>query len=264
MFNLHTHTIRCHHASGTDREYVEQAIKAGYTEMGFSDHAPMIFPSDSNYVSHFRMSPADFEGYVNSVLSLKEEYASDIKIYLGLEAEYYPALFEKNLRFYCDYPIDYLIQGQHFIGNEYDLGSVYPSQPFTDENLLRRHIRQTLEGMATGAFTYVAHPDLANFVGDKDVYRYEVERLCCGSKEYNVPLEINFLGFNDNRNYPNRLFWEVVHDVGCDVVVGLDAHSPEVYANGEGRKKLEKWIKKLKIKTMNEMPILKNPREALK
>ena len=27
--NFHTHTSRCNHASGTDREYVEAAIEAG-------------------------------------------------------------------------------------------------------------------------------------------------------------------------------------------------------------------------------------------
>ncbi len=32
MQNFHTHTYRCHHAKGSDREYVEAAIKAGYTE----------------------------------------------------------------------------------------------------------------------------------------------------------------------------------------------------------------------------------------
>lgn len=42
MQNFHTHTYRCHHAKGTDRDYVEAAIKAGYTEIGFSDHVPTL------------------------------------------------------------------------------------------------------------------------------------------------------------------------------------------------------------------------------
>ena len=34
--NFHTHTTRCHHASGLDREYVEQAIGChiGYVSVG--------------------------------------------------------------------------------------------------------------------------------------------------------------------------------------------------------------------------------------
>ena len=52
-YNLHTHTYRCNHASGTDREYVEAAIKAGMKTLGFADHCPQFFPND--YYSTFRM-----------------------------------------------------------------------------------------------------------------------------------------------------------------------------------------------------------------
>ena len=39
--NYHTHTPRCHHAKGTEREYVENAIRAGIKRFGFADHSPI-------------------------------------------------------------------------------------------------------------------------------------------------------------------------------------------------------------------------------
>ena len=36
--NLHTHTTRCRHAFGTEREYIEAAITQGIRVLGFSDH----------------------------------------------------------------------------------------------------------------------------------------------------------------------------------------------------------------------------------
>ena len=39
-FNLHTHTFRCGHASGTDDQMVLSAIEAGFELLGFSDHMP--------------------------------------------------------------------------------------------------------------------------------------------------------------------------------------------------------------------------------
>ena len=51
--NYHTHTTRCQHAFGEDREYVEEAIRAGLRILGFSDHCPWIYKSD--YVSNIRM-----------------------------------------------------------------------------------------------------------------------------------------------------------------------------------------------------------------
>ena len=41
--NYHTHTVRCRHASGSEREYIETAISRGLTILGFSDHSPYVF-----------------------------------------------------------------------------------------------------------------------------------------------------------------------------------------------------------------------------
>ena len=35
--NYHTHTFRCNHATGTDREYVEAAIRAGVKDVTIMD-----------------------------------------------------------------------------------------------------------------------------------------------------------------------------------------------------------------------------------
>ena len=42
LANYHTHTARCHHASGSEREYIEAAIAGGMKILGFSDHAPLV------------------------------------------------------------------------------------------------------------------------------------------------------------------------------------------------------------------------------
>ncbi|MBI3316105.1 MAG: PHP domain-containing protein, partial [Candidatus Omnitrophica bacterium] len=40
--DYHMHTPLCGHAVGEPGEYVEQAIKVGLSEIGFSDHAPLV------------------------------------------------------------------------------------------------------------------------------------------------------------------------------------------------------------------------------
>ena len=50
-YNYHCHTKRCGHASGTDEEYVEAAIKAGYKVLGFSDHGPYsLYPHPGSHM----------------------------------------------------------------------------------------------------------------------------------------------------------------------------------------------------------------------
>ena len=77
-YNLHTHTKRCNHAYGEDREYVENAIKSGMKVLGFSDHCPQFFPK-KDYYSFFRMLPEQAYEYAENVRSLQKEYKSDIK-----------------------------------------------------------------------------------------------------------------------------------------------------------------------------------------
>lgn len=221
--NYHTHTWRCNHASGTEREYVENAIGQGLKILGFSDHTPYIFPGE--YYSHFRMKLSQLEDYVETVLDLRKEYCGYIEIPLGLELEYYPKLLPDLLPVLQDYPIDYLLMGQHFIGNEID--EHYSGWPTDDVRILERYVDQVIEGMHTGLFTYVAHPDLIHFLGDKCTYQKHMRRLCQAAKQCEIPLEVNLLGIREGRNYPDALFWEQAAVEGCDVILGRDAHSAQ-------------------------------------
>ena len=75
-----------------------------------------MFPD--NYVSDMRMSPQTVDDYFQSLTDLKKEYEKDIKIYIGFEAEYIPELVEAQDKFLKDYPVDYMILGQHFMEKE--------------------------------------------------------------------------------------------------------------------------------------------------
>lgn len=258
MKNFHTHTKRCRHAIGEDEDYVLSAIENGFDEIGFSDHAPMLFPKTSGYYSGFRMFPEDAEGYVSSINYLKNKYKGKIKIYLGFELEYYPELFKKELKYLKSFDIDYLILGQHYIKNEYDNEGHYNALPTGDKTVLERYVSQCLEGLKTGEFTYLAHPDILNFTGDEEIYKQEMQRLCAGAKDLNIPLEYNFLGFEDGRTYPRDDFWKIVAETGNDVIIGLDAHTPDFFAMKVKMGEMKAHLKSLGI-TPIERPKLKEP-----
>ncbi len=230
MKNYHTHTTRCRHAFGKDRDYIEKAIKAGITELGFSDHAPMLFPDDK-YYSTFRMYPNQVDDYINSVNLLREEYKDRIKIHLGFEIEYLPELFEKTSEWLEEKGAEYFILGQHFTNNEYDKGSFYCGSKSYSKKDFDKYINQALDGLKTGRFLYIAHPDLFNFRGSTKIYIEKMTYFCTEIKKLGFPVEFNLLGFAQNRNYPNRRFWKIVSEVKNDVVIGFDAHSPEVFQN---------------------------------
>ena len=229
LANYHTHTRRCQHAKGEDREYVEAAIAAGYRILGFADHCPWIFPD--GYVSFMRMSPSEADGYFYSLESLKKEYEKEIKIYIGFEAEYCPTLIEAQEKFLSQYPLDYMIMGQHFLGPEN--ATVYMGRKTDDEGLLKAYVDTVIEGIKTGKYLYVAHPDLINFAGTPEVYEKHMRCLCEGLKAMNAPLEINLLGLSENRRYPNPRFLKIAQEVGNAAILGVDAHAPEQFLRSD-------------------------------
>ncbi len=222
IVNLHTHTARCNHASGTEEEYVARAIEGGLQTLGFSDHTPFWFPD--GYYTYMRMQPHELADYVETVNALKAKYASQLDIRLGLEVEYYPAFVPEVLSRAKDMGIEYFLLGQHWCGNEID--EPYNGRPTMDEKLLERYCDQVIDAMHTGLFTYVAHPDLLHFVGENHVYEPHARRLCQAAKSCNLPLEINLLGLREGRHYPRYAFWQVAAEENCTVVLGSDAHCP--------------------------------------
>lgn len=224
LANYHTHTKRCHHATGEDREYVEAAIRAGLKILGFADHCPWVYP-DKNFVSGIRLAPGEVDDYFYSLESLRKEYAKDIKIYIGFETEHCPDMIEEQDKLLRDYPLDYMICGQHFLKAEYE--SFYAGRPHSDEDFLKAYVDTAIAGIRSGRYLYMAHPDLVNFTGEEGVYRNHMKRLCEALKEENIPLEINVLGLATGRRYPSRRFLELAKETGNSAIIGIDAHAPE-------------------------------------
>ena len=252
--NYHTHTPRCNHAEGTEREYVECALKAGLKILGFSDHTPYIYPGD--YRSWFRMRIDQLEDYVQAVLAVRKEYQGKIQIPLGLELEYYPELLPNLLPILRDQPMDYLILGQHFLGNE--IGDHYSGHATTDKKLMERYADQTIDAMQTGLFTYFAHPDLLNYVGDdRRFYLEQVRRICREAKSCGFPLEVNILGFVDGKHYPTVRFGEVAAEEGCIAILGRDAHKPEQLLDEATEARAMEIVKMFDLKLIDKVQLRK-------
>ena len=249
IVNLHTHTTRCRHASGSESEYVQAALDAGLKTLGFSDHTPCWFPGD--YYSHMRMYPEQLPEYADTVRALQKEYAGRLEIPLGLEVEYYPKFFPDLLPRLRDAGIEYMLLGQHWNGNE--IGEVYNGRPTEDESMLRQYCDQVIEAIQTGLFTYIAHPDIMNYVGPDAIYRKHIRRLCKEAAACNIPLEINLLGLDTKRHYPNRSLLATAAEAGCHVVLGSDAHLPQDVIHPDAEATALAFVKEFSL-TLIETP----------
>ncbi len=224
LANYHTHTPRCKHAVGSEREYIERAIDCGFKILGFSDHTPQPYPKD--YVSTIRMGMDEIEDYTSTLVALREEYKDKIKILIGYEVEYTHKYFDKLLTELRKFPLDYLIQGQHFAPDEVE--GAYMGFKSGEESRLKQYVDLTVEGMRTGVFSYLAHPDLVNFTGDDATYKKHMVRIVETALECDIPLEVNMLGFVEKRNYPCDRFFSMAAQMGAKFVIGCDAHKPQM------------------------------------
>ena len=249
--NYHTHTTRCQHAWGTEREYIEAAISMGIRELGFSDHVPCPFPD--GYVSGIRMTMEQAPAYVRKIRALAREYRNDIRILVGFEAEYLPEFYEEQKKLFQTLAVDYVIMGQHFWRREDQSPG---TSCFTeDESRIRTYVDLIIEGMHTGTYQYLAHPDIMNFRGMDSVYDWEMTRLCRAMKEMDIPLEINLLGIRAQKHYPNERFWKIAAETGNKVILGIDAHCVEQFYDTAPYYKATELVQKYHLDLINRMKI---------
>lgn len=255
LANYHTHTPRCHHARGSEREYIEEAIRAGFTTLGFSDHVPQPYPAD--FHSTIRMEISEIPDYTGTLLKLREEYKDQIRILIGYEVEYSDRFFPEMMRILRQYPMDFLIQGQHFAPNEVD--GFYVGWEFSDEKNLKAYVDTTVTGMETGVFTYLAHPDLPNYTGDDDTYRKHMSRIVEASLKLDIPLEVNMYGFSDRRHYPCDRFFKMASEMGAKFVLGCDAHQPSLVRQPESVPGLMELLSRYGIEPGENIVEIKDP-----
>lgn len=251
-YNFHTHTKRCGHAKGESENYILRAIENGIKDMGFSEHLPFTFPD--GYESYFRLPSGQINEYLDELNFLREKYKDKINIKIGFEMEYYPKYFEAMLENAKKLKAEYLILGQHFLYNETEnVASGKATESIAD---LNEYVNCVLAGIKSGVFTYIAHPDLMNFIGDDNIYYDEMKKICVASKEYNIPLELNFLGIREGRRYPIEKFWKIAGEVQCPVTFGFDAHDEQSAYDGDSLKVAEKIVKKYNLNYIGN-PFLK-------
>lgn len=228
--NFHSHTSRCLHADGSDEAYVLRAIEEDFSTLGFSDHCP--WPFDNKFVSPIRMTVAELDGYVDSVLGLKKKYLDQIDIFLGLECEYFPEYYPWLKEIVAAYNMDYLILGNHYHLREQQ-GIYYGD--VTDKEMLYEYLRTTTAAVESGLFSIIAHPDMIfrNYPVFDEACEEVAHGICQLAEQDGIHLEYNLLGVYrttagmfDGCGYPCANFWQVCEEYKCNVIVGCDAHSP--------------------------------------
>jgi len=206
--------------------YVQQAIAQGLDEIGFADHAP----ADSGYDPAHRMTLTQFPEYVQDIQRLREAYP-DIRIRLGIEADFYPG-FESFLeRLLHDFPVEYVIGSVHFIDGESIFNEANLTSREEERHTIHHYFTSIRRGIQSGLIDIVGHMDLVKWM-----LPHALDDICTAGidvlytiAERGLTLELNTSGLRKHPAdfYPCEDLLRMACSLDIPVCLGSDAHKPQ-------------------------------------
>jgi len=220
--DLHNHTTRCNHATGTVDEYIQRAIELGIDVYGFSEHAPMDFDPD------YRLSFEEVDAYFTDINHAKKKYKEQIDILLGYEVDWLQGHMDTSV---LNAKMDYLIGSVHFI-DKWGFDNPEFLNGWKEKNVdeIWQAYFEAIEAMArSGKFDIVGHFDLIKvfkFMPKKDI-RLLAKNALLSIKKSNMILEINTSGLRKATAeiYPSQMLLQEAYTLDIPITFSSDAHA---------------------------------------
>ena len=228
--DYHMHTPLCGHAVGDPSQYVEQALKVGLHEIGFSDHAPLVSHEDARYT----MSRTQLPQYHRMIEKVQKKYKKhkNFTIKIGLEADFIPGFEKKTKKILDGYPYDFVIGSIHFIDRwAFDDPEEKVKWKDKDINAVYRDYYKLLRQSAeSGLFDIIGHVDLVKKFGHRASADLtpEVERTADIFRKCGVTIEINTSGLRKpvGEIYPSLAVLKIYRGHGVPITFSSDSHDP--------------------------------------
>jgi histidinol-phosphatase (PHP family) len=234
--DYHMHTLLCRHAVGVPTDYAAEAVKRGLTEIGFSEHNPMI----RDDYDEWHMLQGDLDHYVAQVEQARRDHPG-LVIKLALEVDYIPGQEDWIRSLAARHPWDYLIGAVHYVSDSWDLDNPTKISEWKHRDAFEVwtvYFERLTMAASSGLFDIMAHADLCKkfcFYPKQD-YLPLVTRFMEAARKADVAMELNTAGLRkDCREiYPSRSIVELAAKYGVPITFASDAHAPgEVGMNFE-------------------------------
>lgn len=234
--DYHTHHERCGHAVGKLEEYVQRGIEIGLSQIGLSDHMPLLHVDPAGYYPEMAMPMDELPRYVEECFILKERYRGQIEVRVGLEGDYIEG-WETEIRSIVErYPWDYVIGSVHFLG-EWDITDFRQTHHWEGKDVLevyRQYYDAVSKAAATGMYDIIGHADVIKRFGYVPSPEQTNERIALENAALQViaksgcAMELNASGLSKPcaEMFPSqRMLTEAIR-LGIPLTMGSDAHDP--------------------------------------
>jgi histidinol-phosphatase (PHP family) len=228
--DYHVHT-RFSDGLGEPAELVERAVELGLPAIGITDH---LVPESLGELGEYGVGRDALDAYVTAVQEAARRYP-EIKVLLGVEADYIPGTEDELAETLAGWPFDYVIGGLHFVDGFSFSDPPYRDDPrWRDPALYQRYYALVRGAVETGLFDVFAHVDYIRLWGHPlpaDISAAEDDALAA-LLQAGVALEVNTTGTLDvvGRMYPTPDLLAKARRQGLAIVFGSDAHEPDQVA----------------------------------
>jgi len=217
--------------------YVEHAIQAGLTELGFSDHLFMYWLPEDGRDPSLGMAEWEHDYYIQDVERCRSRYAADITIRLSTEADFIPGHEQRLESILRSYDWDYVIGSVHFIdGWGFDDSrniSEFASRDI--DRLYAQYFDLVGASAETGLFDTIGHCDLVKKFGHRPTVDQSAAYSAFATRlaRAGVCVEVNTGGLRKpvGEAYPHPSLLAALSAAGVPVTFGSDAHAPDEVAH---------------------------------
>ena len=237
LIDYHTHHERCGHAVGTLEDYIRRGIEIGLSQLGVSDHMPLLHVDPAAYYPEMAMPMEELPRYVEEAFRLKDKYRGQIDVRVGLEGDYIEGWEEHIERIVTGYPWDYVIGSVHFLG-EWDVSDFRQVHNWEEKDVFAvytQYYDAVTKAAQTGLYDFLGHLDVIKRFGYKPGPELEQEtialerRALAAVKEAGIAIELNASGLSKPcaEMFPSERILQAAIEMGIPLTVGSDAHDPQ-------------------------------------
>ncbi len=246
LTNYHSHCLYCDGRASMD-EFIRFAVSEGFTSYGISSHAPLPF------ATAWTMERDCMDDYLAEFRRLKEKYADQIELVIGLEIDYLNEESHPGIPYFQKLPLDYRIGSVHMLYNPE--GTIVDIDTSADvyRGLVNTHFEGDLDSVIRlyysrlrrmvelGGFDIVGHADKMHYNAslyrpgllDESWYDLLVSDYFAEIARRQYIVEINTKAYHTlGTFYPNERYFPLFKELGIRVQVNSDAHYPERINSG--------------------------------
>ena len=227
--DYHMHTPLCRHAAGEPVEYARRAVELGLTEIGFSDHSPMLRDDFDNW----RMRAGQLDEYVAKV-RLAQKECPQLTIRLALEVDYLPGHEDWIRDLAARHPWDYFIGSVHYVSDSWDIDNPAKLSEWKERDTFEvwsAYFGRLIQAAESKLFEIIGHADLPKKFGHRPARDCTplYEKFLAAAAKAGCAIELNTAGLRKDCKeiYPSRQILELAFQKGVPITFGSDAHAPE-------------------------------------